>query len=293
MLDDLIIANLRPDCGDTMPTALGKVQWQTCLRRIVFLQRTELSLLRSRVDPGTHFYRGQQAYQFLLEVICGLHSPLLGETAVMGQFRSFRASAEFPSTAWGRYLRKLTTDLLVDARYIRHQHLQSLGSQSYGSLIRKQLKSCTRVALLGTGSLAQEILPWLLDGTEVRVFYRSWSHAEHLQEQHKQVQFEQFTRAKAVWKSDAGALVITAPLKSNEVHTWLELQGVSLSLIIDLRGNATTDPMNVSQPLIKLSELFESLSYERWRLDTHKRAAFGEIESIARHRYKPAERLCA
>jgi hypothetical protein len=46
MLDDLIIANLRPDCGDTMPTALGKVQWQTCLRRIVFLQRTELSLLR-------------------------------------------------------------------------------------------------------------------------------------------------------------------------------------------------------------------------------------------------------
>ena len=75
MLDALVIVNLRHDSVERMPTAHTNLEWQTCLRRIVFLHRTELSILQTGVDVRMNLYRGQEAYQFLLEVICGLHSP--------------------------------------------------------------------------------------------------------------------------------------------------------------------------------------------------------------------------
>jgi len=291
MLDELVIVNFPRDADRAMPTALMNLQWRTCLRQITFLHHTELSLLNDLPQQAT-VYRGQQAYQFLLEVICGLHSPLFGETAVMGQFRMFRASAEFASSAWGRFLRQLTTNLLVDARRIRHQYLEGLGSQSYGSLVRKHLQSSKRIALLGTGSLAKEILPWLIDDAEVRLFYRSYSHAQRLSQEYK-LQLDQFTMADAGWNGDAGALVVAAPLSSDEITRWLELQSTRFSLIVDLRSNAATDPINVSQSLVRLSELFASLSYERKRMDQRKRIALRDIELIAGERYPATHQLCA
>jgi glutamyl-tRNA reductase len=292
MLEELVIANFPRDCQVAMPTTFAKLQWQTCLRQIIFLHQTELSLLSLPPHPAMRIYRGQRAYQFLLEVICGLHSPMFGETAVMGQFRTFRANANFAPTAWGRFLRQLTTDLLVDARYIRHRHLQSPGSQSYGSLIRKHLRSISRVTVLGAGSLAQEILPWIVDDGEVRVFYRSDSHAQCIS-QRQNLQLDQFTMADAGWDGDAGALVVAAPLSSSETTRWLELQSTSFSLIVDLRGDAETDPINVSQRVIKLSELFESLSYQQKRLDHLRLKVRREIEVITQRRYPIAQLLCA
>ena len=73
-----------------MPAVLNGLEWQTCLRRIQFLNRFENSALIEAaetdklVPPTVEVYRGNEAYGFLLEVICGLNSPLLGETAVMG-----------------------------------------------------------------------------------------------------------------------------------------------------------------------------------------------------------------
>jgi glutamyl-tRNA reductase len=291
MLDELIIANLGRDSFDALPTAATILEWQTCLRRIVFLSPVEYPLLSLQAGRRIAFYRGRQAYQFLLEVICGLHSPLLGETAVMGQFRTFRTNARFSPTSWGRFLGKLTTDLLLDARYIRHQYLQSLGSQSYGSLLRKHLNSIERIAVLGSGSLAQEILPWLSKDAEVRVFYRSKVHAKSMPKE-PTLRLEQFTMSDAGWDGD-GALVIAAPLNSSEIISWLELQSTSFSRIVDLRGTAMTDPLNVSQTLVRLSELFHSLSHQRKRQEQRKLLALKAIEAITERRCGRIERLCA
>jgi hypothetical protein len=48
------------------------------------------------LPPIVEVFRGQQAYRFLLEVICGLNSPIVGKTAVMGQFKEFLQNAKFP-----------------------------------------------------------------------------------------------------------------------------------------------------------------------------------------------------
>lgn len=279
MINELVIVNLRPNGSDPIPDGLTNLQWQTCLRRIVFLHGCEPRAFADK--PGAQTYFGRDAYQFLLEVICGLHSPLVGENAVMGQFRQFRNAAQFPNTAWGKFLRKLMTDALVDARQVRHRHLEGLGSQSYGSLIRKHLKGQSSVVVLGTGSLAREILPWL---TDARVFYRSWQHAKDLKDEHPQIQLQQLGMSDAGWTSETASLVIAAPIDSAQINEWVALQNVSFSMILDLRGNAATDPIQSTQTVMNLSELLGSLQQERERIADRVDSARDEIKALVLQR---------
>src|SRR5438128_12182020 len=137
-----------------MPAVLNGLEWQTCLRRILFLNSHDNRELIQTLEAGNvippivEIFRGQDAYRFLLEVICGLNSPIVGETAVMGQFKEFLLSAKFPKNHWGSFLRQLTTNLMIDAKRIRYNHLQGIGSRSYGSLVRQQVKGMPAVAVL-------------------------------------------------------------------------------------------------------------------------------------------------
>jgi glutamyl-tRNA reductase len=215
----------------------------------------------------------------------------------MGQFREFRAGRSFPATLWGRFLSKLTTDVLVDARNIRQRYLDNLGSQSYGSLIRKHVKGIPAVALLGSGSLAQEILPWLIDETDVRMFYRSWSHAKTIVDKYERLRHDRFTISRAGWKADHVALVIAAPIDSGELDKWIELQSVKFSLVVDLRENSDTDRITSSSRVVGLTQLFASLRNERERLQRQVAAARAQIKSMTNLDSKlgntEKKRLCA
>jgi len=283
MIDDLVIINVPRGATLTLPGRVSSLQWQTCLRRIVFLHRNE----RSRIprDTKLNIYEGRKAYQFLLEVICGLQSPLLGETEVMGQFRRFRNDVQFPATLWGDYLRILTTDLLRDARFVRQQHLQGLGSQSYGSLVRKCVKGSTGVALLGTGSLAEEILPWLNEKEiAVRLFYRSLIRAQRLVERYPGVSISHFRMTSASWTQKSSALIVAAPIHTPEIAKWIALQETRFSIVIDLRGEAAEDPLDCGVPVVKLVELFESLRNEQERVATRTTGALQEIQVLSTRR---------
>src|SRR6185436_19814170 len=148
-----------------MPTVLNCIEWHTCLRRILFLNARDNHDILETIEtenllpPIVEIFRGQHAYHFLLEVICGLNLPIVGETAVMGQFKDFLQNAKLPNSSWGNFLRQLATNLMIDAKRVRAQHLQGLGSQSYGSLVRQHVKGMPAVAVLGSGKLAREILP--------------------------------------------------------------------------------------------------------------------------------------
>src|SRR5262245_56244792 len=111
-----------------MPVVLNSLEWKTCLRRILFLNTNEnCALIEAAesgqlLEPTVEVFRGQDAYRFLLEVICGLNSPIVGETAVMGQFKEFSLHAKFAKTPWGSFLRRLFSQVLLDAKRIRHNH---------------------------------------------------------------------------------------------------------------------------------------------------------------------------
>lgn len=288
-----------------MPAVLNGLEWQTCLRRIQFLNRIENSSLieaaeRNTLTTGIEIYRGREAYEFLLEVICGLNSPLVCETAVMGQFREFCAHAKFPNTSWGWFLRQLTSNVLVDAKRVRHEHLQGVGSQSYGSLVRQHVKGMPTVAVLGAGQLAREILPWLIGKTKARLFYRNWLHAKNLLHEYPEVRLDQYSTDDAGWEQREIGLVIAAPMKASEVESWVRTQSSTFSKCLDLRGEAATDPILLPIPVIKLSELFDALRIERQRLEGRveaARAAIKELVSRQSHQvqFRPFgwEDLCA
>ena len=268
-----------------MPAALNGLEWQTCLRRIQFLNRIENGALidaaeRNPLTTGIEIYRSREAYEFLLEVICGLNSPLICETAVMGQFREFCAHARFPNTSWGWFLRQLTSNVLVDAKRVRHDHLQGIGSQSYGSLVRQHVKGMPTVAVLGAGQLAREILPWLIGKTKARFFYRNWLHAKDLLHEYPEVHLDQYSVDDAGWEQKETGLVIAAPMKASEVESWVRRQSSTFSKCLDLRGEAATDPILFPIPVIKLSELFDALRLERQRLEGRVEAARAAIKQL-------------
>jgi glutamyl-tRNA reductase len=292
VIEQLVIVNLRHEAREKMPAVLNGLEWQTCLRRILFLNSIDNRALitaaeTDNVPPTVEVFRGQDAYRFLLEVICGLNSPILGETAVMGQFKEFLMHAKFPKTTWGSFLRDLSTNLMIDAKRIRHAHLQKLGSQSYGSLVRQNVKGIPAVAVLGNGKLAREILPWLIGKTKVRVFCRNPHRAADLLKEFPEIELLLYSGTDAGWKDKEAALVIAAPLNAEQVLHWAGLQNVKFSKCLDLRGEAESDP--ITMPVIKLHELFAVLRSERKRLEGHVEAARAQIKQLVQLQSRQAQ----
>jgi glutamyl-tRNA reductase len=288
-LDDLVILHHPARRGVKSPAAIHGLEWQTCLRRIVLLHKSESAALIAELPAGSETYEGQDAYNFLLEVICGLRSPLVGETAVMGQFKEFCASARFPSNEWGHFLRRMTSDLLVDAKRVRRRHLEGLGSQSYGGLVRQHLKGIPSVIVLGAGQLAEEILPWIVGKTDVAVCARTPERAKGLLEQHREIRLTQFTLEAAQNETRSTAIVIAAPIQASAVAEWMALQSTPFVKVLDLRGEAETDPLTCSLPVIRLSEMFAAVKNDRPKLAARVAAARDEIRKAAQRLIEQAQ----
>ena len=130
-------------------TVDGVLSWRTCLRDVTF------------VDEGhsADTLAEEDAYALLLEVLCGLRSPMVGETQVMGQFRTFLAAVP-AEHAW---VRRIGQRLLADAGAVREQHLRNLGSRTYGSAVRHRMTGIERIGIIGTGQLACEVLCFVSD----------------------------------------------------------------------------------------------------------------------------------
>jgi glutamyl-tRNA reductase len=295
VLDQLVIVNLRHEAREKMPAVLNAVEWQTCLRRILFLHANDSAAIVQSIQngelrlPTIEVFRGHDAYQFLLETICGLNSPIVGETAVMGQFKEFSQRAKFPMTPWGRFLRQLALNLMMDAKRIRTNHLQGLGRQSYGSLVRQEVKGLPTVAVLGAGKLAREILPWLIGKTKVRVFYRNWQNAKDLVQQYPEIELVQYSDADSTCEQLEAGLVIAAPLQAHQVEGWTRRQSATFTKCLDLRGEAASDPVSMNGVVIKLNELFDALRVERERLQGHVEAARAEIKNLVERQLQQAQ----
>ena len=178
---------------------------------------------------------------------------------------------------------------MIDAKRVRSRHLQGIGSQSYGSLVRHQVKGMPAVAVLGSGKLAREILPWLIGKTKVRVFYRNWQHAKDLLQEYPEIELAQYADAETGWEEAEAGLVIAAPMKADDVARWSLRQNASFTKCLDLRGEAATDPITLQTPVIKLHELFEALRAERERLAEHVEAARAEIKQLVQRQSQQAQ----
>lgn len=230
--------------------------WATCLRSLAFVKAESLNEIRS---PGDEVYSQADAYQFVLEIICGMHSPILGETEVFGQFKQFASAWTVlqPSRA------TLVQRLLNDAKEIRALHLKNLGVQSYGSWIKRHL-SGDQVHILGAGQLVEEILPHLSKKAEaISLYVRNGKTCSSLKTK-VSVPLHVLDIHGAQIRS--GTLIVAAPLSAAQIQSVVEAQ--RLTTVFDLRDDSASDrlPASLAKKVYRLEDIFNQIQSTRSKL---------------------------
>lgn len=261
------------------PTGLEKLPasnasfygFKTCLRHIFFAfdegEKLDLS-------QDFEVFKNEKAYQFIAEVLCGLHSPVVGETEVFGQFKTFLQAEEYPYA-----LKQIFSNLLTDVKKTRKLHLQDLGGQSYGSLIRKLLSSPSQVAIIGAGAFTADILPWIYkDENQVQVFARNAQKAKDSLQRYERVEVKNMNTEKV----SSPVAIIAAPLTSVEIQ---KLIPNSETLVIDLRGESREDACTKFSNYKDLSGFFEQMQSNQSQILKAKALALQALDEISRKRF--------
>ena len=269
-MEDILLVHRKSStksfASDSSPGTSGTVGttgavWKTCLRQILFLEASSFSFDCTEDDQ---VLRGQEALRFLLEVLCGLHSPVLGETEVLGQFKIFVQERRLAGDFFFSENQKWLQFLLAEVKRIRSDQLMSLGSNSYGSLLRKYNRDSESVTILGAGHLAGEILPWMALKKDLQIVSRAPEKLQHFAEKWPHLQLHTYSDRPALNE----VLVIAAPLEDARILNLLDQTSASVKRIFDLRGEKNLlreclQERGNAIELISLSQLFDEMEESR------------------------------
>lgn len=257
-MDSLKIWNLNTALSQQHQIQFPEVgHFVTCLRHLVI----GISPIEKLGAPQ---FEGWAAYQQLLSVICGLQSPVLGETEVFGQFKV--QSKEFPEN-----LQKIVRLLLADAKTVRTRHLSGFGGASYGSIAREYLKGADQIVVLGAGHLAQEIYPWLAKSAE-RIFVCSRKKKPFLVSTAGSTQVVSMNELKDL----TCQLVIAAPISNSIIQDWIGKNNIKLEKVVDFRQAASGEFPGA----LTLEMIFSKLQKNQDERAAIKAEAFQTIEEI-------------
>lgn len=258
-MEDILLVHRKTNSKSGLLSTRQGALWKTCLRQILFIDANTPAIEFAEDDE---VLLGPQALSFLLEVLCGLHSPVLGETEVLGQFKNFIQGRREVGDSFFSENQKWLQFLMSEVKRLRSEYVNGLGSNSYGSLIRRRSKEFQGVSLLGAGQLVREILPWMSskksmqvisrDPRKLQVFADKWSHL-------KLETYGQNNPAHEV-------LVIAAPLDDQKIVQLLQEYGSQTRAIFDLRGEAHQLPQMLAGSqwqVYSLQDLFTELDESR------------------------------
>jgi glutamyl-tRNA reductase len=162
----------------------GTFVLSTCQRTLI-LSLDEFPFEKIALPPY-ELHKGQGAYYFLLETICGLKSKLIGENEIVGQFKE----------AYKVYTSSMTRDtsllsilekLFKDAKDIRTQYLIGISQKTYASLTRRHLIQKARashVVILGSGALAEDLINQFKKKATVSICARNELRVNELAREH-------------------------------------------------------------------------------------------------------------
>jgi glutamyl-tRNA reductase len=154
-VQNMVVINRKSNLS--FPTAGA---WKTCLRQIAIATDADyIDQLKEHLDQDDQVFQNEAGLQFLIEVLCGLHSPVFAETEVFGQFKIFLN--ELPETHYFKTNPDVLPFILGAVKKVRSEYLRDCGGKSYGHVLRQRLQKSGRVTLWGYGQLGQEIFPWI------------------------------------------------------------------------------------------------------------------------------------
>jgi glutamyl-tRNA reductase len=252
------------------PAPADSTAWRTCLREIHFLSG-------NRVPLEAGVLTDADAYALLLEVVCGLRSPLIGETEVQAQFKQFLASAEAGNDP---ALKRLGQRVLGDAKRIRHKHLQGFGAHSYGRLTARHLTG-SRVVVIGTGALAGQVIEAAPADALVDVWGRTPDRA--LPTSRTGLLFTAITDAPAATatRTEPSTIVIAAPIGSQDLDSVVSCY-VSVVNIVDLRSSDQHTAIKCDAPVVLLGDILAEAARSDFGGAPRVRAARADIHDLAK-----------
>lgn len=250
--------------------------WETCRRKIYFyLDETGF------VADGRGFMNGLEAESFLLEVLCGLHSPVIGETEILGQFRQF-----INVNSKHEWVQKFQSRMQVWfslIKEVREKYLYNFGSQSYGGYLRRVLQNQNNVQIIGAGSLVEDVLPWL-QPKNVQVFARNIEKSQIQMMKH----FSHFVEAGGSLSlhplmdslPPAEALVVAAPISHEQLKAIIANSTQKWKYVIDLRRDAKlfNDRDQQIESWITLDNVMEFFSQQKDLLAARQKQAIKAVE---------------
>lgn len=263
----LALLHHAPGATDVPP---GAVLWRTCLRDILFLD--------DDTDPGPGVITDGAAYALLVEIVCGLRSPLIGETEVQAQFKAFLAS---PAAREHSSLLRLGQRVLADAKSIRSRHLQGFGVRSYSGLVSDHIPADARIVLVGTGALAAEIASALIPRHRIDQWGRRAPAA--VLPPASLTRFQLFSAADpfVVQSTDRAVLVIAAPAGSTDLDR-IAAGYPNLLRIVDLRPADERTRLESTTPAVTLDDLFAEAGANTKSATGPVAAARAEVATLGR-----------
>jgi glutamyl-tRNA reductase len=143
---------------------------------------------------------------------------------------------------------------------VRSKFLKGLGSQSYGSALRKQLESTGEVAILGAGQLVEEILPWISGvGRTIRVFCRNPEKASLRLAKFPDLEIANFNQISPfLGNAGSRAVVVAAPIPAKALNNLLVLLG-NANHLVDFRADSDLDLLSGPESVRRLSDFFREL----------------------------------
>lgn len=230
------LALIHQPVGGDVPAAARL--WRTCLRDIAFV--------RDAAAAGDHVLTDADAYALLLEVVCGLRSPLSGETEVQAQFKAFLRSLD---ADLDRDILDLGQRVLADAKAIRARHLQGIGVQTYGTLAAGFVRPGRLVVLAGTGSLAADLVATLEDRHRIDQWGRTVDATR------PSCALFSTAATAGIRSTEPATLIVAAPVPQADLEAVAACYP-GLIDVVDLRGTGGHERLPVLGRSITLDDLF-------------------------------------
>ncbi|MCC7042289.1 MAG: hypothetical protein IT183_00360 [Acidobacteria bacterium] len=251
------------------PPPADSTAWRTCLREVHFLPG-------HRIPFETGVLTDADAYALLLEIVCGLRSPLIGETEVQAQFKEFLASAAARDNRW---LKRVGQRVLGDAKRIRHKHLQGFGAHSYGRLAARHLIG-TRVAVVGTGALASEVVRAAPAEALVDVWGRSSERVLPTRPAGLSFSLLADAGAQARSRHESTTLVVAAPAGSSDIGAVVACYP-RLANVVDMRSSDQQSVIDTEAQVTLLADLLAEAARTEVGGAPRVRAARSDIRDLA------------
>lgn len=250
-----LVSPPQPGLGET----LNALVFETCMRKISIHPWGDPPAAKEAHE----LIDGPQAYQFLLEVLAGLKSPVFGETEVFSQFKTFWEKAQKENET-AAYFAPWVRHLIEDVKTLRSELFRDSTTLTWGGAVRKMLRPYPQAWLVGNGELALSVAA-SLKSSEITY----WARRDKTELPGKYHPLS----AEPLRQVVPRALVICAPLSDLEMQRFSAMKGEFFTYVMDLRESGRE-----RLPFVD----FDLRDLEQLSTDNHHRSQ--DIQAIAQRR---------